>query len=66
MTLQATSIDRMDQDIQAVGLLVYTGDNRAAQNIPGFFAGSDIARLLINENKVPVQSMVNVITNKFR
>ena len=56
----------MDQDIQAVGILVYTGDNLTAQNMTGVFAGSDIARRLIDENNVRVQSMVNIITNKFQ
>jgi hypothetical protein len=56
----------MDQDIQAVGMLVYTGDNLTAQKLSGLFAGSDIARLLIDQNKVRVQSLVNVVTNKLR
>jgi hypothetical protein len=56
----------MDRDIHLLGLVLYTGTNCTAQNVPGFFAGSDLIRVLANENNVWVQHLINIITNKIR
>jgi hypothetical protein len=56
----------MDGDIQVLGIAVYTGSNRAAQNLSGLFTGSDMARTLIDQNKIRVQNVINMITNKIR
>jgi len=60
------TIDQMDGDIQVFGGVVYTGEDRHMQTLSGLFAGSNLARILINKHKSRVQNIINVISNKLR
>jgi hypothetical protein len=56
----------MNGDIQVVGVVVYTGSNQAARQVSGLFAGSADAQLLIDQNKLRIQHITDIITTKFQ
>jgi hypothetical protein len=63
---QATSVYRMNGDIEVVGSVIFVGPDQAARQASGIFAGSANARTLINEHSIPIQSLVDDVTTMFR
>ncbi|KAH7903410.1 hypothetical protein BJ138DRAFT_1120416, partial [Hygrophoropsis aurantiaca] len=54
------------EDIEVVGIVVYTGSDAGGAQSSGLFAGSDIARQIINDKQVDVQRLVDYASTVFK